>query len=136
MSTAADLHAAVWAILDALPTVNAFDGDVPSAPPADGTGRVLPYAVLWPGPGGDPADASLRGGGALTWDAQVTVAAGDIRWLLQAVDVVRAALADAWTAPGASPLRDVTPASRTVMRDTDVTPLRYFVPLLFRCSIA
>jgi len=131
----ADLHVAAFAILDALPTVTAFDGDVPPNPPADKvSGRVYPYAVLWPGPGGDPVDADLVTGGALTWVAQITVAAGDLTWCMQAVDVVRAALRDVWLLDAASPLRDETPASRVVMRDTDPTPPRWYFPLLFRCQ--
>jgi hypothetical protein len=136
VSTPAELHAAVFERLEALPTVAAFDGDVPPNPPADrATGLVYPYAVLWPGPGGDTTDADLVTSGALTWDAQITVAAGDVAWCLGAVNVVRFALRDQWVLDTASPLRDVTPASRTVMRDPDPAPPRWFVPLLFRCQI-
>jgi hypothetical protein len=135
VSTPADLHAAVLTILDALPTVTAFDGDVPPNPPADASGRVYPYAVLWPSPGGDPTDADLVTGGALAWEGTVTVAAGDVGWCLAAIDVVRGALRDRWVLDTASPLRDVTPASRTVTRDPDVRPPRWYVPLLYRCQI-
>lgn len=134
MTDPADLHTAAFAILDALPTVTGFDSDVPAKPSADALGRVYPYAVLWPGPGGDSADADLVTGGALSWVAQITVAAGDPTWCLRAVGVVRAALRDVWLVDTASPLRDITPASRVVMRDTDPTPPRWYFPLLFRCQ--
>jgi hypothetical protein len=134
--TAVDLHAAVWALLDALPTVTAYDADVPTAPPADSRGRVYPYTVLWPSPGGSPFESSLAGPQGLDWMCQVTVAAGDPTWCLQAVEVVRAALVGAQLAPTAGPLVDETPRSRTIMRDPDVTPLRWFVPLLLGCLTA
>ncbi len=134
MTAPADLHAAVWAALDALTTVTAYDGDVPASPPAGEDGRVYPYAVLWPSPGADPTETPL---GCLPteldWVAQVTVAAGTPTWCLQATQVVRDALKGLVLAPGASRLTDETPRSRTVMRDTDTNPPRWFVPLLFGC---
>lgn len=137
MTTPAELHAAVRTILEALPTVQAFDGDVPAAPPADEAGRVYPYAVLWPAPGGDRFEPALSGPrGGLVWVAQVTVAAGDPTWCLQATGTVRAALDGVWLDDTASPLTDDTPSSRTIARDPDVKPPRWFVPLRFTCQIA
>ena len=134
MTTAAQLHAAVWAALDALPTVTAYDGDVPTKPPADASGRVYPYAVLWPSPGATPGDGPL---GCISpgvdWLEQVTVAAGTPTWCLQAVDVVRAALVGLQLAPDVSPLVDETPRSRLLSRDDDTTPPRWYVPLQFGC---
>lgn len=135
MPSPADLHTAALVQLRTIPHLTVFDGDVPDAPPADEAGRVYPYAVLWPGPGGDPTDADLVTGGALTWVAQLTVAAGDLGWCMQAIGPVRDALRDQVLLPEASPLRDETPASRVVLRDPDVTPTRWFFPLQFRCHI-
>lgn len=135
MPSPADLHTALLARLRTVPHLTVFDGYVPDAPPADATGRVYPYAVIWPGPGGDPTDADLITGGALTWFTRVTVAAGDLNWCMQAITPVRAALRDRRLHPQASPLRDETPASRVAMRVTDVTPVRWFFPLQFRCQI-
>lgn len=131
MTTAAELHAAVWAALDALTTVTAYDGDVPTKPPADTSGRVYPYAVLWPSPGGSPAESAAAGNTGLDWTCQVTVAAGTTAWLLKAVDVVRAAVVGLVVSDGDGPITDETPRSMTVQRDEDVTPPRMFVPLLF-----
>ena len=136
MTTPASLHTQVLTLLHAT-TVTAYDGDVPDRPPADQSGRVYPYAVLWPGGGGNPADPALaRHHGALTWEAQVTVAAGTPTWCIQAVDVVRAALRGVWLTTGASPLLDETPASQTLLRSEDTQPPRWYLPLRFVCGIA
>lgn len=132
MTGAVDLHRAVLALLAGLPTVTAFDANVPDAPPADRvTGAVYPYAVLWPSPGGRGPEASVANTVGTDWTATVTVAAGDVGWVLAAVAVVRAALDDALIAPGTR-LQDETPAARTIQRDPDVSPPRWFVPLMWR----
>jgi len=118
--------------------VDVYDADVPDKPPADARGRVYPYVVLWPpSPGGNPFDPALaEDSGGLTWTMQVTVAAGDVTWCMQTVTKVRDVLTGVQLAAGASRLTDGTPTSRTVMRDPDVTPHRWFVPLIFDCQIA
>lgn len=139
MTTPADLHAAVLAALDALPTVAAYDGAVPVAlthpAHADSTGRVYPYAVVWPSPGGEHDERGLCGPlTGMRWTVQVTVAAGTPTWCLQAVTVVRAALVGLQLVDATvSPLVDETPRSRLVTRDDDTTPPRWFVPLQFGC---
>lgn len=129
MTDASVLHPATFALLDAT-TVTAFDGDVPTRPPADAAGRVYPYAVQWPSPGAAAAEQAVTRATGTEWWCSITVAAGDIGWLLQAVRVVRAALDGATIAPGTT-LVDVTPAARTIQRDPDVTPARWYVPLAF-----
>ncbi len=137
MTTPAALHLAAFAVVDALTTVTAYYGDVPAHPPADASGRVYPYCVLWSGPGGAPAETAVHDTSTgLDWAVQVTVAAGDVTWCLQAVTVVRAALAGLVLVPGAGPLVDETPRSQPVMRDPDVAPPRWFVPLFFGCLTA
>lgn len=133
MTTAADLHAATLAVLEDT-TVTVYDGAVPHHPPADATGRVFPYAVLWPSPGATPGDGPLGcTSPGIDWLAQVTVAAGDPTWCLKAADVVRTALRGRQLARDVSPLTDETPRSRVLSRDDDTTPPRWFVPLHFGC---
>lgn len=134
MTAPEDLAAALEALLEALPTVEAYTGGVPDKPPAEATtGRVYPYAVLWAGAGGSPFEAAVAGPGGLDWEAQVTVAAGDPTWCLQAITAVRAAVTGQVLVPGAGPLVDLTPKSLTVQRDEDPTPVRWFLPLIFGC---
>lgn len=130
--TAAELHAVTLALLAAIPTVTGYDADVPSTPPAETTtGRVYPYAVLWPSPGGEGPEPSVADLAGLDWTCQVTVAAGDVGWCLQAVGLVRTALDRAVLAPGVV-LRDETSPLQKVRRDPDVSPPRWYVPLEFR----
>ena len=117
--------------------VTVYDGDVPAAPPADGSGRVYPYCVVWPSPGGTPSETAVHDtSGALDWYAQITVAAGDPTWCMQAVTVVRGATFTGPLVEGDGPLVDETPRSVTVTRDPDVTPRRWFVPLFAGCLTA
>lgn len=137
MTSPATLHAALVAVLDALPTVTAYDGQVASAPPADAlTGKVYPYAVAWGAAGWTTDEGRTLDGdadGALEWPAPVTVAAGDVGWLLGAVDLVRAALEGRVLVPGAGPLRE-DPGTPSAQKSPDIAPARWFVPLIFRCQ--
>lgn len=136
MGTPAALHAALKARLDALATVDAYAGTVPTNPPADAHGRVAPYAVIWASGGHvDPDGRALDGAadGALTWPVQITVAAGDPDWCLGAVGVVRAWLDGHELVAGAGPLRE-EPTALQMQRDDKHSPPRWYVPLLFRCQ--
>lgn len=124
------LHAATMTLLRGIGTVAAFDADVPPHPPADPTGRVYPYAVLWPGAGAHPIETAITGSVGTDWLSTVTVAAGDVGWCLDAVALVRSVLDGAALAPGVT-LSDVTSRARTLQRDPDITPTRWYVPLLF-----
>lgn len=127
----AQLHRATLAHLRLLTTMPTHNGDVPGAPRADGAGRVYPYAVLWPSPGADALEQSVTRETGTEWWCSITVAAGDVDWLMDAVDLVRAHVDGFLVAPGAT-LVDVTPAARTIQRDPDVKPARWYVPLAFR----
>lgn len=137
MTSPAVLHAALVAVLDALPTVGAYNGQVPPSPPADDlTGQVYPYVVVWGTAGWTPDDArTLSGGadGALDWPSRVTVAAGDLGWCLEAAHLVRQALEGRELIEGAGPLRE-DPIDLGVQKDEDATPPRWYVPLIFRCQ--
>jgi hypothetical protein len=136
MAAAATLHTALVAALKTLPTVRAHDGKVPDDPAHDAAGRVYPYVVAWGNAGHtDPDARTLDGGadGALSWRPQLTVAAGDITWLLQAVDVIRALL-DGLDLGGAV-LRE-EPVDVAVTKDPVMRPDRWFVPLFFTTQAA
>ena len=92
MSTPAVLYAALVTRLRTITTISVYEGTVPTVPPADADGRVYPYAVAWPGPGGPLGETSLDElAHGMSWASQVTVAAGDIARCLQAVALVRTA---------------------------------------------
>lgn len=134
MTTPLELHQALAARLKTLSSITVYeDGDVPSRPPADAQGRVFPYAVLWPASGAPAGESSVAGQGGLDWHTQVTVAAGDLDWLLQASQAVRQALVGHVLVAGVGPLVDETPATLFARRDPDVSPIRWFVPVLLGC---
>ncbi len=127
------LHTATLARLKTLTTLAVYDGDVPPSPPADSQGRVYPYAVLWPASGVAPLEQAVDAVAVGTdWMCQVTVAAGDPSWVLPAVQKVRQVLAG-WSPAEGAVLTEETPRSVTVLRDDDVTPKRWFMPLQFGC---
>jgi len=132
MADSAIIAAAVLARLKTITTIGIYDADVPTAPPADSQGRVWPYAVLWTGVGAAPLDQGLTTSAALDWACQVTVAAGDPALVLPAATKVRQTLAGFSPIAGAT-LSDETPRSLLMQRDDDVTPARWFLPLLFGC---
>lgn len=129
----ADLQAAVKAQLEAaVPTIDVHEGQVPDNPAADGSGKVLPYAVIWGSAGWVPAEArsvTADADGALTWPCPITVAAGDPIWCLRAAHAVRTAL-DGFRIDG-----DVLyeqPGTPPMTRDKDPVPPRWYVPFTFR----
>lgn len=135
MTTAETLHAATLARLRAVPNLTVYDSAVPTTVPADAAGRSYPYAVLWPSAGYRPNEIADDLAGTpdetLDWLTQVTVAAGDVTWVLQAATRVRRALAGAFLTPQTGRLRE-EPGAPPVSVDPDVKPARFFVPLLFR----
>jgi hypothetical protein len=137
--TAADLHAATLTLLRTIGTVTIHDGKVPPSPAADPSGRTYPYAVLWPSAGFYPStDADTlceEPGDELTWPVQVTVAAGDPTWCLQAADLVRKKLNKARLTPRSGLLRQ-DEVSIPATLDPAVSPARWFIPLLFRTQSA
>lgn len=132
------LAAAVKARLETLAGVTVYDGEVPSRPPVipDGTGRVMPYVVIYPSPGRPHDDADLgECNDDLDWTVQVTCAAGHVRDLLDLVDRVHSLL-HRW-----APVVDGVNVGRLQWprgydagpsrRDEDVDPPRHFLPLLY-----
>lgn len=135
MSTPAELHAAVLAALQTMSTVTVYDGVVPKSLPADGSGRVYPYAVVWSGAGAppDPTErdvAALPGGTGLAWTTQVTVASGTPGWTLAAIPLVRQRLHLVEIIPGVRLEEEL--GDLRIQEDRDTDPSRWFAPLPFR----
>lgn len=128
MSTGAQLHAALFALLQGIGHLDTHAGAVPQNP-GD------PYAVLWSGAGTalreETADRAPVEG--IDWTAQITVAATNEQVCLDAAAAVRAAVLGARLVPGATRLREDGPA-RTAALDTAVNPPRFFVPIPVRCQ--
>ena len=137
MTTPAELHTALAARLRSAANITVFDGEVPTSLPAGADGRVYPYAVIWPGGGGALGEVSLDDVAHGTdWRAQVTVAAGDLTWCMQAIALVRAVVVGVYLATDTTPVVDDTPPSMTLLPDKDVTPTRWYLPVLLRCTAA
>ncbi|ACZ29570.1 hypothetical protein Xcel_0531 [Xylanimonas cellulosilytica DSM 15894] len=120
------LHTALMTRLRAITSLQVFEFQVPDKPPADGQGRVYPYAVVWPGAGTPGPESTVTGASGDMWAASVNVAAGDPAWVLPAVTLVRQALSLLTLAPGIT-LTEV-PLGGVVTKDPDVAPARWFLP--------
>ena len=120
-------------LLQAAPHLDAFDGDVDAR--MDSDGRAHPYAVLWAGPGRDNPDEERESGNgeALVWTFQVTAAGGDVARCRRAVDRTLGALLRKQPFPGGGFIRLENDLG-TEREDRDVSPSRWFVPLLFSVS--
>lgn len=136
--TGLDVHDAVLAYLRTLlPSGAVHDGTV-TAPAVDAAGRVQPYLVLWFAPGTGP-ERSVTGPVGAEHRLHVTAAGGDVTRCLWAADRAGSALTDhrltvaggevviRWL-PGYTP-----PPAR---EDRDVSPTRWFVPLIFTATAA
>lgn len=144
--------------LEALPTaadVAALtvysEGEVPAEPPKivtpsgpDKTGRIAPYAVVYPSPGSRP-NPDFEGGltlgaGDFLWSGQLTLVAGYRRTLVDVLDRVIPWL-ESWM-PEIDGLAcgwfeqnpNTTPA--TIRRNAQVSPSRYSVPTLWQLHVA
>jgi hypothetical protein len=136
----APLHAAVKAALkaaahtpDGEPSITVYDGEVNAKPPTDSGGvRVLPYWVLWGGAGRPARERSViaRELGGDAWSVSITTAAGTPVWVLGAVDVLRAAMAEL-VLPGGGQLSEEVEGPRSVLRDPDIATPRFYLPLTF-----
>lgn len=70
----------VYAALQSLPGITAYDGYVPEDLPEDANHYILPYVVLWAGAGGEipERDLSARVDTAgLRWEVQTTAVGAD-----------------------------------------------------------
>ena len=127
------LHAAVFALLDGIANLNAFDGEVPTTPPLDPDGRVHPYAVLYAGPGRASSQTVCATPRDMDVSFQVTAVGGDTSRCLWAVDRIRGTLTGMrLTVDGLEVGQIVeTTDPGPARRDDDVQPSRMFVPILY-----
>lgn len=115
-----------------------YRGEVDSKPPVidDGSGRVQPYAVVWPSAGTPARDGRELADtySNLDWLVQVTVAAGRQEDALAALDRVWDRLvgwAPELEGVACSPLEPQLGYDPGPMRrDDDKTPPRHYTPLL------
>lgn len=115
--------------------VNLFRGKV-DGPPLDEDGTVHAYAVLYESPGRRSGSRLGSTRDRVDSTFQVTCAAGDTNRCLAAVDKVTTALTGhQLEIPGRSRkpriVEDEANAFLSIVEDTDVTPSRFYVPLLF-----
>ncbi len=137
MADTLTLHQAVLDRLRAAaPALAVYDSTVPDNLPSDGSGAVYPYVVVWDSPGSFPAsDAESLGStdddrDGVLWTCRATVAAGRVDWLRSATRAARGALLGFRISRLASRLSDEG-TDPVVAKDPDVTPVRYYVPLVF-----
>lgn len=129
-------HAQVWARLDGIGGINAYDGEVPTTPPKDPDGRVHAYVVLWMGAGAWRGTTLGDKPGQLCGTGQVTCVGGDVQRALWCVGKVREGLPGLVTIDGRQyriRLRQDDPGPVRV--DLDVTPNRFYLPLEFSIFI-
>jgi hypothetical protein len=128
----------VWALQQAITNVNHYRGNVASNPPLDPDGKVHAYAVLYAGAGRAFGGRMVAAPGQTDWTFQVTCVGGDDNRALWCVDKIRAALTGAPLAvsgTSAGRIRELTNPG-PVRRDDDVSPPRYYLPLLFGVHVA
>lgn len=128
------VHGSVWALLDAIVGVNAYDGEVPKNPPLDTDGRVHAYAVLYFSPGRRHANGLDGVQRSVDGAFQVTCVGGDPDRALWCVDKVIAQLVGAAvTVDGVQrTVRIREEDLGNVRPDNNVTPVRHFAPLRFQ----
>ena len=127
------LRQSILATLRSIPHVVVFDGEVPTEPPADTAGRVLPYVVLWASAGVPSNDAASLTGqppSTLSWEIAITCAGGTPARAVQAAVLVRSSIERA-SISGSSPISEIS-SPRPVSIDTNTNPHRFFTPMLFR----
>lgn len=126
---------AVLARLGTVANLDVFLGE--PAARMDSDNRAHPYAALYPTPGrSDPDQGSVDGSADLmTWTFQVTAAGGDVDRATRAATRVLGVLVGYRLEATADPIRlEFEPAPVTV--DRDVTPARYYYPLMFTAPLA
>lgn len=135
MAGASAGHDAVWARLETVSGVNAYDGEVPARPPVDSDSRVSSYAVLYYSPGRRYASALNGAQGSVDGTFQVTCVGGDPTRALWCVDrVIESLTGTPVVVDGVARRIRVDEGSDpgTVRRDDNVAPPRHYVPLRFR----
>lgn len=128
------------AILRAIPGLGGqvFDGDVPTKLPTDGAGYIRPYVVVFSGLSADlPGERDLTGLADTSvhdWSPQTTCVGPTPAHARAVAVAVKSALTNArignhWLLPDPDGFRVNVP-----IRDNQVTPARFFLPLPWRLT--
>lgn len=134
-----NLHTQLMAMLRILPDVGAriYDGYVPESVPMAGA-YIRPYAVVFSGLGSDLPEerdlSRLTDTTVLDWAPQITAVGPDPSTCRQVAQQIRTALTNkpmggGWLQPDTDAFRINVP-----LKDTEVTPARFFLPLPWRLT--
>lgn len=135
-------HAVYQRVRDLLGTIPAlgqriYVGHVPDTLPTVND-YVLPYAVVWPGAGtperDDPAARVVDSTGQ-RYPFTTTLAGADALTVLQGIGEVKRALTGARVGDGQIVPDPYQQEAQTVQVDTDVSPARSFLPLVWHLHI-
>lgn len=127
-------RARIVAELRKVPGLTVYDGEVPDTVPTDSAGFIRPYTVLF-ATDGDPIDERDMSGAldltAARWDFQTTTVAATAGICSQAGYLVRLALTNL---PVGTGLVLPSPQDYGVapIKDTNISPARYFIPRMWR----
>lgn len=127
----------IWALIDAVPNVNTYDGEIvnarrePITPPLDDDGRVHAYAVFYASSGLARAITLDADPDVLDFSFQVTCVGGDRERALWCVTQIRKALTGVWVTVAGQQLQIREDVSGAVRPDNNTTPPRHFAPLQF-----
>lgn len=138
LSALSDAAQAALAGPGGFPAADVHDGIVKNPTLIAGTNQVQPYAVVWLGPGDNPEKPIAGADGGGEHRLYVTVAGSTPGKTLDAADRARRLLDGAWLQVsghevGVTWLTGYT--APPVGRDPDVTPDRWFLPLIFTALI-
>lgn len=123
---------AVLALLNAVPGLTVYDGEVPTTPPVDSDGRVHPYAVLYAGTATNTRSTLNGASTVFQWPFQVTVVGGDRQRCSWAAGKVTGALVDQRiTVTGFTTGLIGHDPGPDLRRDDVEMPPRHYQPLLF-----
>lgn len=118
---------------------NIFDGFVPTTLPKDASGYIKPYVVIFAGTGSDIAAERDSTGqvdmDVLDWPFQTTVAAADALSCMRLAHDVRLALTNLPVQAGfVKPDGYSATGGDRPLLDNQVTPARFYMPLMWRLT--
>lgn len=124
---------AVFALLEGIDNLNAFDTELPADPPLDPDERVHPYAVFFPGGGNAFSDRLNVIPTDVEWTCRILIVGGDRTRAVWALDKIRAALTGARPTGGAR-LKEALEGV-TFRTETNVAPSRTSGLIMYRLHL-
>lgn len=128
------LIASIRAVLEALPNVSIFDGQVPTKVPEAG-GFILPYIVIWTGVGDNPGETTsdgLHDTDTLIFDFQTTAVAASADICRRVAADMKARLTNLRAGTGRIRPSPDGFQQQTPIPDNSVTPARFMLPIQWR----